>query len=243
MSPLIDGGRVIVHVGDDKKGRVVAFDAATGKEIWSLAGDGPGYASPVVATYGGVKQYVTMTAKSVISVSGDGKLLWSVPFPDEWNENIVTPVPHGQRLIVAGVRKGSLAYDIVKDGTTWSPKLAWHKTDLPMYMSSPVLDGDVLYGMSSRRKGQLVAVDAKTGDVKWATEGRAGQNSAVVVAGPHVLFLTTDGDLIVAAKDPAKYQEVRRYKVADHPSWTYPVLLGDRVVIKDDEKLTLWKIS
>lgn len=244
MSPAVDGARLIVHVGDDKQGQLLALDAATGKEIWSLAGDGPGYASPIFATYAGVKQIITMTAKSVIGVAADaGKLLWTIPFPDEWNENIITPIQHGQRLIVAGVRKGSLSYDIARNGDAWAPKLAWHKPDLPMYMSSPVLDGDVLYGMSSRRKGQLVCVDAITGDVRWATEGRAGTNSAVLLAGGHLVVLTTDGDLIVAMRDPAKYQEVRRYKVADHPSWTYPILLGNRLVIKDDEKLTLWKVS
>ncbi len=50
-SPLIDGGNVIVYVGDDiKGGQMIAFDAASGKEVWKWIGEGPGYASPIIAT-------------------------------------------------------------------------------------------------------------------------------------------------------------------------------------------------
>src|SRR5918993_973895 len=61
MSPVIEKGLLIVHVGDDRGGKVVAFDAASGAERWSWAGDGPGYASPVVAELAGARQVVTLT--------------------------------------------------------------------------------------------------------------------------------------------------------------------------------------
>ena len=46
MSPIIDGGLLIVHVGDHN-GWFCAFDPITGVEKWSLPGHGPGYASPI----------------------------------------------------------------------------------------------------------------------------------------------------------------------------------------------------
>ena len=111
MSPIIDGGLLVVHVGDDGEGAFRAFDPATGAEKWTLPGHGPGYASPVVATLrrhppagdddrqGGRRRR-----------RSDGKQLWTIPFPDEWNENIVTPVVVGDLLIVSGIRKGTLGY-------------------------------------------------------------------------------------------------------------------------------------
>jgi outer membrane protein assembly factor BamB len=76
MSPIIDSGLLIVHVGDDTNGDFRAFDPATGAEKWSLPGHGPGYASPVVTTLGGVRHLVTMTDKAVVGVAvADGKLL------------------------------------------------------------------------------------------------------------------------------------------------------------------------
>ena len=49
LSPVVDGGSVIVHVGGPGKGALTAFDAATGAVRWAWKGDGPAYASPVVA--------------------------------------------------------------------------------------------------------------------------------------------------------------------------------------------------
>ena len=47
MSPMLEGGALIVQIGTDVHGgRVLALDPATGKERWSWTGPGPGYASP-----------------------------------------------------------------------------------------------------------------------------------------------------------------------------------------------------
>ena len=71
----------------------MALDPATGKDRWTTSVRGPGYASPIEVTLGGLAQIVTMTTRSVIGVdSANGKMLWEFPFDDEWNENIVTPV-------------------------------------------------------------------------------------------------------------------------------------------------------
>ena len=237
MSPIIDSGLLIVHVGDDGGGAFRAFDPATGAEKWSLPGHGPGYASPVVTTLGGVRHIVTMTDKAVVGVAvADGRLLWQIPFPDEWNENIVTPVISGDMLIVSGTRKGTFGYRIGPKG----PAQAWHNTDVPMYMSSPVVDGGLVYGFSSKRKGQLFCLDAKTGLVKWTTEGRGGQNAALQNAGANLLVLTTDGDLIVAKRNPDKYEELQRYKVGDTPTWAQPVLLKDAVIVRTADAVTRW---
>jgi outer membrane protein assembly factor BamB len=244
MSPVIDGGLLIVHVGDDSKGAFRALDPATGAEKWSLPGHGPGYASPIIATFAGTRQLVTMTDKAVVGVNtATGKQLWTIPFPDEWNENIVTPVVAGDLLIVSGTRKGTLGYRIEKKDAGLAATQVWHNNDVPMYMSSPIVDGTFLYGFSSKRKGQLFCLDAKTGTVKWASDGRAGMNAAIQSAGADLVVLTTEGELIVVRKSPEKYQEVRRYKVADGQTWAQPVLLGRDIVIRDAQSVSLWSLS
>ncbi len=244
MSPIIDGGLLIVHVGDDRGGAFRALDPATGTEKWSLPGHGPGYASPIVATFSGTRQLITMTDKAVVGVdAASGKQLWQIAFPDEWNENIVTPVVAGDVLVVSGTRKGTFGYRIEKKGTAFAATQAWHNTDVPMYMSSPIVDGTFVYGFSSKKKGQVFCIDAKTGTVKWATEGRAGTNAAIQSAGADLLVLTTEGDLIVVKRNPEKYEELRRYKVAEGQTWAHPVLLGREVVIRDGDSVAVWSLS
>ena len=75
MSPLADGALVIAHMGGMNKGALTAFDAATGKMRWQWTGDGPAYASPVVATIGGTRHVITQTQKSIVGVNAaDGAL-------------------------------------------------------------------------------------------------------------------------------------------------------------------------
>ena len=50
-------------------------------------------------------------------------------------------------------------------------------------MSTPVLEGRPLYGLSHRKKGQLFCLDAATGKTVWLSEGRQGDNAALVAAG------------------------------------------------------------
>jgi outer membrane protein assembly factor BamB len=247
MSPIIDNGLLIVHVGDDTKGAFRAFDPQTGTEKWSLPGHGPGYASPVsrrisTAASQTSSQIITMTDKAVVGVeTTSGKLLWQIPFPDEWNENIVTPVLANDLVIISGTRKGTFAYRLdVKPPSTWTPTQVWHNPDVPMYMSSPVADGGFIYGFSNRRKGQLFCIEAASGKVKWTTEGRTGMNAALQIAGPDLVVLTTEGELIVVRKNPDKYEELHRYAIADGQTWGQPVLLKNGVVIRAADSVALW---
>jgi outer membrane protein assembly factor BamB len=244
MSPVIDQGSLLVHVGDDRKGWVIAFDAVTGNERWRWEGDGPSYASPLIIEIEGVRQFVTLTDKSVIGLeSRTGKLLWKFPHPDEWNENIITPVLYQNRLILSGVRQGTRAIRITKEKELWSAVELWHNAKIAMYMSSPVLDGDYLYGLSSLRKGQFFCLDARTGATLWATEGRAATNASVLSAKNFIFSLTDDAELIVAAKNAQSYAPLAKYTVADSPTWAQPVLYGKEILIKDEANLILWSVE
>ena len=89
-------------------------------------------------------------------------------------------------------------------------------------------------------EGQLFCLDAKSGVVRWTTEGRGGQNAALQSAGPNLLVLTTDGDLIVAKRNPDKFDELHRYKVADSSTWAQPVVLKNGLVVRNADSVTCW---
>lgn len=240
-SPLMTKSGVVVHIGDDRGGTIMALDPATGKDKWSTSLAGPGYASPIEVTLGGTPQIITLTTKSVIGIDvATGALLWEFPFNDEWNENIVTPIAMPNGVIVSGVRQGTRRLTVTKTGSAFAVKEAWNTPDVAMYMSSPVLARGTIFGHSSKRKGQFVAVDPETGQIRWATEGRNATSAAVVAAGSHLVYLTTEGQMIVAPIDPSKYEEMRRYTVADSSTYAHPVVLRDRVLVRDQSALTSW---
>jgi outer membrane protein assembly factor BamB len=240
-SPLAVDGRVVVQVGSDiHGGQILGLNPSTGATEWEWKGLGPGYASPVVIDVGGARQLVTMTQGSIIGVDAkNGKELWTVAFPDEWHENITTPLWTGTHLIVSGTRAGTHAFSLAQSGGKWQATPAWKNPDVAMYMSSPVFGDGLIYGHSSKRKGQFVAVDAKTGALKWATEGREGEHASLLLTPQHVVFLTNGADLIVAKRNTPAFAVEKRYEVAEAATWAMPVLLGSNILVRDATGLIL----
>ena len=234
-SPLLEGGAAIVQVGSDVHGgRILALDPQTGAERWTWKGKGPGYASPVVFAAAGTRQIATMTNGSIEGLDAKtGASLWSMPFPDDWHENIVTPIWTGTHLIVSGTRAGTHAYSLAQTGGKWQATVAWKNPDVAMYMSTPVLANGILYGLSSRKRGQFVAIDAATGTLKWATEGRATNHASILLTPSHVLLLTTAGELVLVKPTAEKYEEERRWTIADSETWAVPVVLAEGLIVRD----------
>ncbi|MDX1981734.1 MAG: PQQ-binding-like beta-propeller repeat protein [Bryobacteraceae bacterium] len=243
MSPVIDSGLLIVHVGDDRKGSLVALDPATGAQKWIWEGDGAGYASPVIAEWNGVRQLITLSDRRGIGVSvREGKLLWSIGFKDQWIENIVSPVVDGRRVIFSGVRRGTVCVEIAQKDGQWTARTVWENPELTMYMSSPLLDGGRLYGMTNKKKGQIFCLDSATGKLLWTTTGREGANVSMVSAGDLMLLLNETGDLKIARRNPGRFEPVADYKVADQATWAQPVVLGRNLLIRDAASVTMYRL-
>ena len=234
-SPLAVGNWVVIQTGSDVHGgQMVALDPANGTVAWEWRGPGPGYASPVVFDIGGKKQIVTLTNTSIIGIdAANGKELWSTPFPDEWHENIATPIWTGTRLIVSGTRQGTHAYSIALTAGKWQATEVWKNAEVAMYMSSPVFGDGLIYGHSARKKGQFVALDAETGKLRWATEGREGEHASVLLTPRNLIYLTNGADLVVAYRGSPAFALEKRYDVAEAETWAMPVLLGPDILVRD----------
>ena len=244
-SPIIDAGLLIAHVGGHDHGALTAFDARTGDVKWRWAEDGPGYTSPIVVTLGGRRQLVTQSQEFTLGLDPiTGKLLWKIPYETQHVMNIVTPVLYKDTLIFGGYRKPVDAVEFAfTPGGTPLPRTRWSNPDLPLFMSSPVLIGDALYGFSQRDKGKLFCLDAATGKTHWTTDGRMGENAAIVHAGNTLFTLTDRAELIVSTAGTKKFDPRARYKVADSPTWAHPVVINNRILIKDKTHLTLWSFD
>lgn len=236
-SPLVDEGRLIVFRGDDSQGELLALDPSSGKSIWATQSLRPAYSSPVAAVIGGVRQYVMLTTDSIAGVDAStGKVLWTYPFEDQWRENILTPVIDGDRVLVSGVRKTTMLLQPVK-GAKWSVNVVWQAASLPLYMSNPVADSGLLYGLTSRDKGRLFTLDMKKGSTLWTSEGRFADQVALAIAGKWLLVLNEKGELVVMDRNAGKPLEVARYQLAQSSVYAQPVLAGKQIVIKDERSL------
>jgi outer membrane protein assembly factor BamB len=240
MSPMVDRGRLVVHVGGSGSGALVAFDPATGNVLWEWKGDGPGYSSPVLADLAGVGQVVTFSETHLLAVSAEtGALLWKLPFTTPWVQNAITPIVKGDLVIYSGLDQPVRALRVVKKGAAYAAEPVWENTEVGNYMSTPVVVGDRVCGLSNRKKGQLFCLDAATGRTLWLSEGRQGESASILAGGGALYALTTDSELLVIDPAAAAFTLKKRYAVATSPVWSHPVLLADGVLVKDASSLAL----
>lgn len=244
FSPVIDGANVIFHVGGNNEGALTAYDVMSGAVKWSWNGDGPGYGSPIVATFGGVRQLVTITQSKLVGVeAASGRLLWERPFASPNATNSITPVLYGQTVIAWGHGGPTTALSVARRNDQWVVETVWENPELPARMSNSVLSGDVMFGLSNRNAGQYYAADAKTGKTLWTSEGRQATNVALARAGNVLFSLENDGELVVLRASQTGFEPLRRYKVAEADTWTQPAISGNRIFVKDVSTLTLWTLG
>jgi outer membrane protein assembly factor BamB len=244
FSPIVDRGLVIFHVGGHDQGALTAFNAETGDVKWHWDGDGPAYASPIIAEFEGTRQVITFTQNNLIGVAAEsGELLWKRAYAVPYTQNNITPILYNQTLIISGLEQPVVALNVVKRNGKWDTVNVWENTSVSLAMSNAVVARDTLFGMSSKNMGQFFALDAKTGKTLWTSAPRQGTNAAIIRGGEVLFILKDDAQMIVARANPARYETLQTYQVADSATWAQPTISGDRLFVKDVSSLTSWGLN
>jgi outer membrane protein assembly factor BamB len=64
-----------------------------------------------------------------------------------------------------------------------------------------------------------------------------GENASILNLAGTLLLLTNDANLIVLPASAKQYAPLAQYTVANSPTWAHPVVLGDRILVKDETTL------
>jgi outer membrane protein assembly factor BamB len=236
-SLLLDGGKLIVLPGG-QTAAVVALNPATGKAVWKGGkADQAGYATPVPATIGGVKQYVVFSANYLSGVNAaNGKTVWSFPWKTQYGVNAATPrVIGGKVFITSGYGHGCALVAI--SGST--AKAAWQNKNMQSMFNSPVVVGGSIYGTTD--PGKLVCLNAANGAVKWQQPGFE-KGGVIAVDGTLVAMAGATGDAVTVALSAAKYQELGRFKPLGGQSWSPPVVAGGKLLVRNKTALACFNL-
>jgi hypothetical protein len=153
-----------------------------------------------------------------------------------------TPVVAGDTIMFS-VGQGTTAITpTLRDGA-WSVSAVWETKDVSMYISTPVVVGNTLFGLSTRSSGQFFATDTESGKTLWLGPPRQAMNTALVKAGQLLFYLNDDAELIVARSSRDGFAPLTRYMVAESATWAQPMISGKRIFIKDVSSLSLWTID
>jgi len=141
-----------------------------------------------------------------------------------------------------GPNRDAKAVKIEKQGDTFVPKELWSTPENSVQFNTPVLKDGLLFGLSA--KGSFFCINAESGKTAWVESagGRGGYGS-IVDGGSVLLALTPKSQLIVFQPSDKEYTEVTSIKVADNQTYSYPVVAGKRLFIKDQDSVILWTLD
>ena len=238
-SPLVVDDIVIVAVS----GTLAAYDAATGKPRWVGPQHGGSYSSPQLATIDGVAQILLLSAPGAVSVSpADGKLLWE----HTWEGGaIVQPAltADGGILINAMSAMGGIAtrrLAVARRTGGWTVEERWTSNGLKPYYSDFVVHKGHAYGFDG---SILACIDLEDGKRKWKG-GRYGTGQLVLLADQDVLLVTSeDGELALVRATPDQFTELARIPALNSKTWNHPVLIGDRLLVRNGEEMAAFRLS
>jgi outer membrane protein assembly factor BamB len=221
-SPVVRGEQVILNYG-----KVFAFDKQSGKPAWQTKKSyGDAYSTPIELTFGSQAALAVFGGKGlVLLTAAGGDELAFTPWETRYDVNAMTPVVLDKRLFISsGYDKGCALLDL----SGKAPKITWESKVMKNQMSGALPWKDHLYGFDDK---VLKCIDL-AGEEKWRERG-FGQG-ALSIADGRLIVLSEEGELVIAAAEPAGFKELARQKVLDGGiCWTVPVLANGIVYARN----------
>ncbi len=251
-SPLVVDGLVICSTSGGKDdASLVAFDEKTGKLVWKSGSGVLSYSSPTLLTIGGQRQIVKVNAASVTGYDLDGTVLWDYPWPESGDQPTVSQpvlVADNELFVSKGYTVGCMLLAISKSAEPadaagnhkWSVQRKWANTNLKTKFSSAVSSDGYIYGFNDP---MLTCLDPQTGETKWKSRGRPPYSfGQLLQVGKWLLVQTEQGQIALVAADPSKFQEVTRFTALTDKTWNVPVLVGSRLLLRNDREAACFEL-
>jgi outer membrane protein assembly factor BamB len=240
-SPLVEGNSVILNLGGTAGAGIVAFDTATGKELWRATDDQASYSSPVAATINGQRCLLVITREALVALTPAGKILFRYAWQPPMHASVSAATP----LVVDDLVFISASYGT---GATLlrfkpnQPEKLWSSDDaLSNHYATCVPHNGFLYGFHGRADPGLQAdsafrcVELKTGKVRWSEESlKAG---TVLRVNDQLLVLTEKGELLRIAASPAGYRLGDRAQILPFGVRAHPALASGLFYARSKDQL------
>ena len=222
----------------------MVLNKLTGAELFSGGGpDLAGYASPVIATINGKKQYVIFEGKALIGVDPDkgGPPLWRCPWTTtQYGINIASPIVVDDSDIFVTSGYGVGCGLIKVNGGKAAP--AWTNKEIKAQFNTPVLVNGQIYGIGD--VSGLVCLDPKTGVSSWKQAGFEKGGLMALIDGVLIAMnWLAAGDCVMVEASPEKYKELGRIKPLGGQSWTAPIVADLKLIIRNKAKLGCYDLK
>ncbi len=255
-APLVEGSLLIVQIGGEHA-CIVALDRKTGEQRWTALDDSASYSAPIMIQQAGRRVLVCWTGENIVGLDpANGKSLWQYPTrPAKMVINIATPVLDHDRLFLSSFYDGAYLLKLRQDEPGIEELWKFrgpdeqHTIALQSIISTPVLDGDNIYGVDSY--GEFRCLDAKTGTRIWedltATPRSRWSTIHFVHNGDRWWLFNERGELLIGKLSPAGFAEISRAKLIAPTRaqlnqrggvcWSHPAYANRCVFARNDEEI------
>ena len=242
-SPVVDANRVLVNVGG-KSGGIVAFDAATGKTLWTATSDEPSYSAPIVADINRQHTAVFFTRTGLVALDpSNGKVLYQ----HRWRArmaasvNAATPIVQNDQIFLSSsYGTGAVLLKVANNAVTpvWSGD-----ESMSNHYSTSVLKDGYLYGFDGRQEfGQaLRCVELATGKIMWNVDGFGA--GSLLIAGDTLVITRESGELALAPASPKAFRFSARAQLLKGVVRAYPALANGRYYVRNERQLAAYDLN
>jgi outer membrane protein assembly factor BamB len=257
-SPLVDGNKLICTPGA-KDAMIAALDKRTGNILWKAAQpdgigkkgkDGAAYSSVVIGQGGGVRQYIQLVGRGLISVDADsGKVLWTYNRVANGTANIPTPIVHDDYVFCSsGYQTGAALLKLNRaaaGGVDVEEVYFLDSKDMQNHHGGMILLDGHIYCGHGHNLGLPLCIDMLSGKDDWRPGRGPGEGSAAIsYADGRLYFRYQNGVMALIEATPKEYVLKGSFKIPSSggPSWPHPAIAQGHLYLRDQDTLLCYDI-
>ncbi len=231
---MVDG-LVVVHAGGEGDRGVLAYGAEDGRLRWGAPAGSHTYSSPQLSRVAGERS-IAMVSDAGLALydPADGAVVWQY----EWqidNYRVMQPLVLDEWTLLIGTGQGvgTRRLDLSREGSGLVAEERWTSRGMKPDFNDFVAHEGSLYGFDP---GILSCVDLETGERRWKG-GRYGAGQLLLLPdAAQLLVMGEKGELVLVRASAERHEELARMKVFEAKTWNHPVLVGDRLYLRNAQE-------
>lgn len=210
---------------------------------------GAAYASVIAIEFEGERQYVQLTANSLIGVAADdGKLLWQYDAPaNAMGINCSSPLFEDGLVFAAsayGSGGGAVKLKRERDGSITAEEVYFTSRMQNHHGGMIVVDGSLYGANGGNGGGMLSCLDFQTGDTLW--RDRDAPKGSLLFADGRLYLRGEEGELLLI--EPSREELIVRGRFeqpdrSDAPAWAHPIIANGKLYIRDQGLLLCYNVQ
>jgi len=262
--PLVDGDKLVITPGKADCA-MVACNKETGEVLWKSTyphfwnaerpgdtgflgqgNDNAGYSSIVISEAAGVKQYINLTGRGLISVAAsDGRFLWGYNRIAQGHTNIPTPIVSGDYVFTSnGYGGGTGLLKLSKEGDGVKATQVYYGGEIQNHCGQYVLNDKYIYMGEGTYGGTPICLDLLTGKIVWRAAHADGKGVAgVIAADGNLIFRYQSNEVVLIEMTPKGYHAISSF-VPPHKNegLSHPVIARGLLYLRDQGTLNCYDL-